>query len=111
MKPEFRIREVTRYVITCHDASGTRALAEVANQDAAQQILDALQASPTNNQVDDSLPVEELGLSHRTTNLLRENGILTAGKLRRASGSALRTIKKVGPKMIEEVEAMQRYLS
>lgn len=107
MKPEFRIREVTRYVITRHDSNGTQALAEVSNANAAQEILVALQAMPLPAKYSDDMLIQNLGLQERTSNLLRSKGITTVGALRKASASQLRTIEQIGPKTISEIEAMQ----
>lgn len=107
MKPEFRIREVTRYVITRHDSNGTQALAEVSNVNAAQEILLALQAMPHPSEYSDDILIQNLGLQERTSNLLRSKGITTVGALRKASASQLRTIEQIGPKTISEIEAMQ----
>jgi len=111
MKAEFRIREVTRYVITSHDSSGTQALAEVASIDAAQKILRALKGQPKHHAVEDDVLVDDLGFTHRTANSLRGLNILTVGQLRQISALDLLAVKKIGQKTVEEIQAMQRLLS
>jgi DNA-directed RNA polymerase alpha subunit len=100
MKPEFRIREVTRFVITKHDGKCTKALVECESAQAAREILSALelQANTLNNtQPPDDFNLYDSDL-YLAANVLRSNDIQTFGQLRSMSRKELSDLRGMGPK-------------
>lgn len=112
MKPEFRIREVTRYVITRHDEKGTKALVECDSLPAANEILTAL--SMQAHTLVTSLPPDDFDLYETDLNLaynkLSANGIRTFGQLRSLSRKELNELRGVGPQNLSIIMAyLARY--
>ncbi|WP_274644743.1 hypothetical protein [Pseudomonas serbica] len=104
MKPEFRIREVTRYVITRHDEKGTKALVECESAPAAREILAALALQA--DTIDNTLPPDDFELYdsdlYRAANILRSNEIRTFGQLRSMSRKELSDLRGMGTENLQK---------
>ncbi|KQB53779.1 hypothetical protein AQS70_09205 [Pseudomonas endophytica] len=104
MKPEFRIREVTRYVITKYDDRGTHPVAQVDNRESAEQIVSALAAQAAGNSSVLNTPIDDLKFSTRTrNNLVATCGFSTVGDLTTINQAALLGKHRVGVETLREV--------
>lgn len=112
MKPEFRIREVTRYVITRHDEKGTKNIVECESLAAANELKSALalQADAISRVLpSDDLDLYDTDLEH-SYNALRANDIRTFGQLRVMSKKQIRDLKGLGSTRLAEILAyLARY--
>lgn len=103
MKPEFRIREVTRYVITKFDERGTHPVAQVDNRESAEQIVSALTAQAHSNLVALNTPIDDLNFSTRTrNNLVVTCGLSTLGDLTTINQVQLLGKHRVGVETLRE---------
>lgn len=111
MKPEFRIREVTRYIITRHDELGSKAVVEADNIAAANHILSALQEQSERLCSTESTSVDVLGFGTKTYNIVCTSlGIRTIGQLKKLTRHELLTTQNAGVKCLREIEnAMRPY--
>lgn len=110
MKPEFRIREVTRYVITRHDGNGTQAIAEVSNLHSAQDIRSALEHQANARYADFGKSVESLNIPTKSANILKENNVLTVAELLQKTEIDLLKMPNVGKQMLGQVKfAVEQY--
>jgi DNA-directed RNA polymerase alpha subunit len=96
MKPEYRIREVTRYVITRHDGESTQALVEADSKKAAQSILSALIEQSDRHDALLDISIDELDIQKRWRMSLLNEGIKTVGDLRNLTGKDLYNLPNVG---------------
>jgi DNA-directed RNA polymerase alpha subunit len=96
MKTEYRIREVTRYVITKHDGNTTQAVAEVDNQKAAKSILSALSEQASRQDPLSMVSLETIDLDDRWSRALRANGIETVADLISLSTKDLMDLPNIG---------------
>lgn len=105
MKPEYRVREVTRYVITRYDGSGTEAVAEVTNRRSAEEIRNALEqlSDVRHERLGD--PIDTLGLPVRTRNILHENGVRTVSDLVGMTEIDLLKMHDVGRSILGQIKA------
>ncbi|QXI03013.1 hypothetical protein HV782_013885 [Pseudomonas monsensis] len=104
MKPEFRIREVTRYAITKFDERGNHPVAQVDNRDTAEQIVAALTAQAEVESVALHTPIDDLNFSTRTrNNLVVTCGFSTLGDLTRVNQVQLLGQHRVGVETLKEV--------
>lgn len=110
MKPEFRIREVTRYVITRHDDNGTQAVAEVSNLHNAQEICSALENQATVRRADEGKAVESLNIPARAANILKDNNVLTISDLLQKTEIDILKMPNVGAQMLGAIKfAVEQY--
>jgi len=104
MKPEFRIREVTRYVITRFDERGTHPIAQVDNRDVAEQIMAALEAKAEVESSALNTPIDDLNFSTRTrNNLVFTCGLSTLEDLTKVSPEQLTSKRGVGVETLNDV--------
>ncbi|UEH06308.1 DNA-directed RNA polymerase subunit alpha C-terminal domain-containing protein [Pseudomonas sp. HN8-3] len=96
MKPEYKIREVTRYVITRHDGTSTQALVEADSKKAAQSILSALIEQSDRHDALSDISIDELGIQKRWRMSLLNEGIKTVGDLRNLSGKDIANFPSIG---------------
>ncbi|AMB79832.1 hypothetical protein AV641_12480 [Pseudomonas fragi] len=104
MKPEFRIREVSRYVITRFDDRGTHPIAQVDNRDIAEQLVAALESKAVVDSVELNTPIDDLNFSTRTrNNLIATCGLSTLGDLTKITQVQMLTQRRVGVSTLKEV--------
>jgi DNA-directed RNA polymerase alpha subunit len=106
MKPEFRIREVTRYVITQFDEKGSKPIVECDSLAAANTLVSALRLQATGLRDgcwDDDVELYDTNLDMYASNALVRNNITTFGQLRRMSRVDLSALKGMGPAKIDPI--------
>ncbi|UUT22150.1 DNA-directed RNA polymerase subunit alpha C-terminal domain-containing protein [Pseudomonas sp. T8] len=109
MKPEFRIREVTRYIIARHDELGSKVVVEADNLAAANHLLSALQEQSERLFATDRTSVDVLGFGTRTYNIVCSSlGIQTIGELKKLTRQQLLTTPNAGVKCLREIESAMR---
>ena len=108
MKTEFRIREVTRYVVTRHDSQGTHAIVQVDNLESARQLLAALECQAERVVHDGTDSINSLGLLNRTLNTLRDLNVVTIDDLRLIRSSDILAKEKTGPKTLDDIQRAMR---
>jgi DNA-directed RNA polymerase alpha subunit len=84
MTTEYRIREVTRYVITKHSGNATHAM------------LSALQDQLEKHDLSSGISIDELNIQDRWRYSLQNEGIWTVGDLRKLSGKDLYKLPNIG---------------
>ncbi|QIH09009.1 MULTISPECIES: DNA-directed RNA polymerase subunit alpha C-terminal domain-containing protein [unclassified Pseudomonas] len=104
MKPEFRIREVTRYAITRFDERGTHPVAQVDNRETAEQIVSALAAQAEADSLVLGTSIDDLNFSTRTrNNLIVTCGLSTLEDLTKINQVQLLGKHRVGVETLKEV--------
>lgn len=93
---EYRVRPVTRYVVTRYESGGVETLGEFANEGHALRVMLALQRH-------DPELSGDLELSSRTKNCLRANDISTLVQLCRMTPSDLLRIPNLGMRSLNEI--------
>ncbi len=108
MKPEFRIREVTRYVITRHDHKGTHAVVEVDNLNSAEIVLAGLEMQSDALIRAGDVSVDVLDLSSRARNILDRLEVETINDLRKIKKSDILKLEKAGIQSVKEIISVMR---
>lgn len=113
MTTEFKIRTVTRYIITSHDESGTHTIAQVENEQSAKQILHALTTAESVGNTYDHLEWYDFEYDKDLTqvrNALTDAGYPTVGHVRRATADDLLAVKGFGKGALQQtIEMMKPY--
>jgi hypothetical protein len=104
MKPEFKIKEVTRYIITRHDASGTQAMVQVDNRQNAEELLAAMREQADRMEEHGEMSVRELPIPNQAKVCLLAESILTVNQLKAYSFNEIRGLANMSMSMATQIE-------